>query len=300
VDSAAATGSVEPNPLSIIAYAGLLGLFLSLAWIYISSLFNDKVSSKEEITGRTSLSIIGHINHLSKKENQVLSALGNTAIGEQFRALRTFIYSALRSKDKKIILVTSSVNEEGKSFISFNLAAVCAMTGKKIAFLDFDIRRPTIAKKLNLDNSRGITLYLAGKVNNISEISYIVDRIPSLHIFPSGPIPSNPGDLLSTGNLNRLFEALREDYDFIILDSPPASMVSDSFILGEYSDMVLYIVRSQKTSKKQLDFISETVSNNSLSNVALIVNDIKKKDNYGFYYQSDYKSADSTGILVQE
>jgi Mrp family chromosome partitioning ATPase len=143
-------------------------------------------------------------------------------------------------------------------------------------------------------------LYLAGKVNNISEISYIVDRIPSLHIFPSGPIPSNPGDLLSTGNLNRLFEALREDYDFIILDSPPASMVSDSFILGEYSDMVLYIVRSQKTSKKQLDFISETVSNNSLSNVALIVNDIKKKDNYGFYYQSDYKSADSTGILVQE
>jgi hypothetical protein len=77
-------------------------------------------------------------------------------------------------------------------------------------------------------------------------------------------------------------------------------MVSDSFILGEYSDMVLYIVRSQKTSKKQLDFISETVSNNSLSNVALIVNDIKKKDNYGFYYQSDYKSADSTGILVQE
>jgi capsular exopolysaccharide synthesis family protein len=297
VDSASAYGPAEPNPVTIIAYTALLGLFIAFGWIYLSGLFSDKVSSRQEIIGRTSLSVLGYINHISKRDKHILPVLVSNAVGEQFRAIRTTVYSLLRNKNKKVILVTSSANEEGKSFISLNLAAAFAMPGKKVALLEFDIRRPTVAKKLNMDSGHGLTLYLTGEANNISEISYVVDNIPSLHIYPSGPIPLNPADLLSAGKLNHLFETLKENYDYIIVDSPPASMVSDSFILGEYSDMVLYIIRSQKTSKKQLDFISEAISNNSLNNVALILNDIKKSDNNGVYFQSDYKSSTSVTVL---
>jgi capsular exopolysaccharide synthesis family protein len=175
---------------------------------------------------------------------------------------------------------------------------VCAMSGKKVALLEFDTRKPAIADNLNLEKNRGLTQYLTGEVKSISDINYSLDKIPSLHIYPSGPIPSNPADLLSAGTLSRLFESLKANYDYIIIDSPPSGMVSDSFILGEFSDMVLYIVRCQKTLKKQLDFIKETVGNNSLSDVSIVFNDAKKSDNYGFEYASNH--ADKSNGVVKD
>jgi capsular exopolysaccharide synthesis family protein len=298
IDLASGIGPVEPNSVNIIVYAALFGLFLSFGWIYTRQLFNDKVNSKQEVVKRTSLPVIGQINHISKRDHHLLYVWGNNAIGEQFRAVRTSLYSLLRDNSKKVILITSSTHGEGKSFISLNLAAVCAVPGKKVALLEFDIRKPSIAAKLNLVNTRGLAQYLTGEVNSISEISYAINKIPSLHVFPSGPVPSNPADLLSTGRLSRLFETLKANYDYIIIDSPPSGMVSDSFIMGEYSDLVLYIVRSQKTLKRQLDFIRETINNNSFKKVALILNDIKKGDNYGFEYESHYNPEHSNGKLL--
>lgn len=231
-----------------------------------------------------------------QEEKKVISVLDRNVVGEQFRAIRTNISFLLKDKSKKIILVTSSISEEGKSFISLNLAAVCAIPGKKVALLEFDIRRPVIANNLHLDNTKGLTDYLTGQLNSISEICLASGEIPSLHIYPSGPVPLNPADLLLSDNLSRLFETLKAEYDYIIIDSPPVGIVSDPLIIGKYSDIVLYVVRYQKTSKKQLDFISKIVSDKTLSNVTLILNDVKKGDNYGYNYENDYNYGNSSRL----
>src|SRR5450432_95068 len=288
IDMATGYGPVEPNTSNIIIYATLFGFFLAFGWIYVHNIFNDKVNSKQEVMQRTSLPVIGQINHIPKKEKEVLQVWGITAIGEQFRSIRSAVYSQLKEKNKKIVLITSSTNGEGKSFTSLNLAAVCAIPGKKVALLEFDIRKPTIARKLNLENSRGLTQFLTGEITNLTDISYALNKIPSLHVYPSGPVPMNPADLLSGEVLNRLFETLKTKYDYIIIDSPPAGIVSDSFILREFGDLVLYIVRFQKTLKKQLDFIKESNENISPRNTAIILNDVKTADNYGFSYKDQY------------
>ncbi|MCW3082316.1 polysaccharide biosynthesis tyrosine autokinase [Segetibacter sp.] len=295
LDLARGYGPVEPDRISIITYSALFGLFLAFGFIFIKDTLNDKVVSREDIIKRTLVPIVGQIAHMSRRKKQVIAVLDRNIIAEQFRAIRTNISFSLKDRNKKTLLVTSSVSGEGKSFISLNLAAVFAMPGKRVALLEFDIRQPVIATNLNLNATKGLTNYLLGDVKSISEIFHVSEDVPGLHIYPSGPIPPNPGDILLTANLAKLFEALKAEYDFIVIDSPPAGLVSDSFVLGEFSDMVLYVIRSQKTIKKQIDFVNEVAGNKSLSNMALILNDIKNSDNYGGYgygnnsYYSDAK-----------
>jgi capsular exopolysaccharide synthesis family protein len=283
LDLAKGYGPVEPNRRNIITYSALLGLFLAFAYIYIKDLLNDKVVTKEDIIKRSSVPILGQIAHIAKRKKRVICVLDRNIIAEQFRAIRTNISFLMKDKDKKTVLITSSASGEGKSFISLNLAAVFAIPGKKVALLEFDIRQPVIATSLNINNAKGITNFLTGDIERISDIFHVSEEIPSLHIYPSGPTPSNPGDLLVTGKLSRLFATLKAEYDYIIVDSPPAGLVSDAFLLGEFSDMVLYVLRSQKTVKKQIEFINEVVNNKSISDVALILNDVRNSDNYGGY-----------------
>ena len=170
------------------------------------------------------------------------------------------------------------------------------LPGKKIALLEFDTRKPVIGTNLQLTNDKGLTSYLAGEVNDLSEIRNAVNEIPGLHVYHAGPVPLNPADLLLAENMSRLFDALRAEYDYIIIDSPPAGLVSDPFILGEFCDLVLYIVRNQKTLKKQLDFISQIVINKTLSNVYLVLNGIKQADHYKYGYRGYYGYGNSNGL----
>jgi capsular exopolysaccharide synthesis family protein len=286
IDPATGYGPVEPNSTNIIVYTALLGFLLAFGLIYFRTLLNDKITSKEDIIKRTSLAVLGQIGHISKRKKQIISVLDRNVIGEQFRAIRTNLSFLLKDKSKNILLVTSSVSNEGKSLISLNLAAVYAMPGKKVALLEFDIRQPALRNNLNVDSTKGLTSYLTGEISSLSEIGYGLDEIPGLHIYPSGPIPIHPADLLLTENMQRLFEALKAEYDYIIIDSPPACLVSDPIILGKYSDLVVYIVRNQKTLKKQLDFINEIATNKTLNNIYLVLNDIETSDkyDYGNYY----------------
>lgn len=294
IDSAKGRGPVEPKKNNIIMYATLLGVFVAFGIVSIKELLNDKITSRDDIIKRTSLPLMGQISHISNRKKQGIEVQDRNVIGEQFRALRTNISFLLKDKSKKTILVTSTISHEGKSFISLNLAAVFAMPGKKVALLEFDIRQPVIAANLNLDYTKGLTDYLVGEVNSLAEIRQVSKDIPGLHLYFSGPIPQNPGDLLLTENLGRLLTALKAEYDYIIIDTPPAGLVSDSIVLGEFSEMVLFVVRNQKTAKKQIDFINEMVENKSLNNVAIILNDVKKGDSYG--YGGDYNYGNLNGV----
>lgn len=300
IDPATGFGPIEPNSRNIILYTILLGLFLAFGIIYTKDLLNDTITSRHDIARRTALPMLGQINHIHKRDERVISILTRNIIGEQFRAVRTNISFFLKDKDKKVILVTSSISGEGKSFVSLNLAAAYALPGKKVALLELDIRKPTLHTRLFLQAAMGLTDYLSGTTTNLSEICYTCNEVPNLHIYPSGSVQLNPADLLLTENMARLFSALRERYDYVIIDSPPAGLVSDPFIMGPYCDIVLYIIRYRKTSKKQLDFISEVVINKRLNNVALIANDMRKsnkdEDNYGGYYSYER----SNGIKKEE
>lgn len=285
IDLATGYGPVEPNTRNIIIYGALMGFFLAFSWVFMKDqLLNDKINSKADITSKIAVPLIGQVSHIPKKSKDLISVLGRNLAGEEFRSIRTKLSFLLKNKKEKVILVTSSLSNEGKSFVSINLAAVCAITGKKVALLEFDIRNPSIANNLKLDSSKGLTNFLAGDVNTLSEICYTIDELPSLHIYPSGSDPLNAADMLLSNNISNLFENLKKDYDFVIIDSPPVGLVSDAFLLEPYCDIVLYILRQQATSKSQLDVIKDIKSSNSLKNMQLILNDVKTGNTNTAYY----------------
>ena len=281
IDPAAGWGPVEPNKRNILLYTALLGLCLPIGFIYGKNLLNEKVSSKEDIAKKTNLPLLGEINHLSRKSMELNFLQSRSIIGEQFRIIRTNL-SFLGGPNKKVILVTSSGVNEGKSFVSYNLASVLAMPGKKVALLEFDLRTPSITKLIQMDSQKGLTHYLSGPIVPLDEIYETIEGIPGLHFYPAGPLPPNPGDLLINEAVPQLFDALIKHYDFIVVDTPPAGLVSDAFILGTYSDLVLCIVRQKITRKKSLDFIKEMAELSKLRNVGLVFNDVKTGGKYGY------------------
>ena len=282
IDPAAGWGPVEPNKRNILLYTALLGLCLPIGFIYGKNLLNEKVSSKEDIAKKTNLPLLGEINHLSRKSMALNFLQSRSIIGEQFRILRTNL-SFLGSPNKKVILVTSYGVNEGKSFVSYNLASVLAMPGKKVALLEFDLRKQGIVKQQDENKNKGLTYYLMGQSKRLEDICQSVEGIPTLHLYPAGSPPLNPADLLLNEAVPILFDTLRKQYDFIIIDTPPAGIVSDPFILSQYSDFVLYVIRQGVTSKKSLNFMVDKLVSNKPDTLRVILNDVKGKERNEYY-----------------
>jgi len=282
IDPAVGYGPVEPNKKMLIIYTSLLGSFLAFGLIYLQGLLNDKIITKEDITKRVSVPVIGEISHISKRKKQMIPALNDSLASEQFRAIRTNLSFLLKNKKQKVVLVTSTASGEGKSFLSFNLAAVCAIPGNKVAFLEFDFRRPAISN-MQPDITKGLSSYLKGETNDLSELFVTIDEIPTLHIYPSGLTVHNPTDLLVSENTPELLERLKANYDYIIIDTPATRPVSDALILGEYSDVVLYVIRQGATQKKQLGFITDIQNQKTLNNLQIVFNGIKQREKDGYY-----------------
>lgn len=292
IDPATGYGPVEPKTRYIRLFAVILGLLIPVGWINIRDLLNDKVRNRNDITNRMQIPVLGELSHIPKRKNRGMLVMESDLLGEQFRIIRTHLSTL---QDKQVILVTSSTNSEGKSFVSLNLAAVLAIPGKKVALLEFDMRNPCIFKTLNINHSKGLANYLTSKVQDLSEISKQLDNIPSLHVYPAGPLPYNPADLLLSGNLPHLMEKLKKEYDYIIIDTAPVGLVTDAFILGEYSDAVVYIVRQRHTLKKQLDFINDIFENEKFVNMGLVINDVKTGAKYGYGYGYGYNYSYDSG-----
>ena len=282
LDLATGYGPVEPNKINIILYTTLLGLFLAFGWMYLQDLLNNKITDREEIYKKLPLSFIGDINYVVKNKNSLIAILDRSIISEQFRTLRTNISFLLKNEHKKTILITSSVKGEGKTFVSLNLASVYALPGKKVALLEFDMRMPVLSDLLNLKNDNGLSAYLKGTQQELNKLYYVMPEVPTLHIYPCGTLPSNTSDLLLSDNLPILFQQLKANYDYIIIDTPPAKFVSDAFVLEKYSDVNIYIIRQNYTLKKDLDFVAQVTADNTLPNMSLILNGVKNGDNYNY------------------
>jgi capsular exopolysaccharide synthesis family protein len=285
MDSAQGEGPVQPNVMNIIGYSVVLGLLFPIGLIRLRSLLNDKITSRNEVTAKLNLPVLGEITHLSKRASKGIVVMDRNLVSEQFRILRTNLSFLQKNEDKQVLLVTSSSIGEGKSFVSLNTAAVLAIPGKKVALLEFDLRSPGIIDNINMESdSKGISNYLNGQTDNLIDIYQEMPNIPSLHVYPAGPVPDNAADVLLSENIPKLLEALKKQYDYIVIDTAPAGMVTDAYVLAEYSDAVIFVVRLEQTLKKQLDFINDVYKAKKLINIGIVINDVRTGSKHGYGY----------------
>ncbi|MFL9481561.1 GumC family protein [Chitinophagaceae bacterium LWZ2-11] len=286
IDPAESQGQIEPKEGNIRLFAFLLGLLIPIAIIYILDLLNDKLTTRDDIVQRLQQPIVGEISHVADKTlSNVVVGQSRNMIAEQFRILRSNMQFLIDKQNPvKTYLVTSSISGEGKSFISLNLAAVLSLSGKKVALLEFDLRKMRGGHyDGEKQNAKGITNYLIGQTDSPADIITTLQNYPDLNIFRSGPIPPNPAELVMSDKIKILFEWLQHHYDYIVIDSAPVGLVSDAFALVEYSNAVLYVLRQRYTHKRQIDFVADLCRQEKLKNVALVVNDVHMGGKYGYY-----------------
>ena len=246
-------------------------------------MLNDKVKSKSDIQQVTDAPILGEIGHAEDSSTLVVTRNNRKFLAEQFRIVRSNLQYILPKVEKAVLLVTSSFSGEGNSFVSTNLGAVLALSGKRTVILEFDIRKPKILKGLGLSERQGITNFIVGNVA-LKNILYPVPEVENLFVIPCGPIPPNPAEMLLDPRVGELFTQLREQFDTVIIDSAPVGLVSDGITLGQQADASIYIVRHGYTLKKQITLIEDIYQQNKLPHVSIIINDIKVKGGYGGYY----------------
>jgi capsular exopolysaccharide synthesis family protein len=212
-----------------------------------------------------------------------------TVLAEQIRIVRTNLSYFGIKDDKKVILVTSSIPGEGKSFVSLNLAVSYALMGKKVALLELDMRKPKIAKQLKMEVVKGIANHLVGMAS-LADITLPVNDVKGLYLLPSGPIPPNPSELITTEAFKNMIVELKKNYDYVIFDTPPVSVVTDAQLIAEYADATLYVVMHDKTPKVFLGMIGNIYQQKKLPNMGVLFNGIKPRGFglYGYTYGNGY------------
>ncbi|WP_276480599.1 GumC family protein [Paraflavitalea pollutisoli] len=274
---------VSPNRKLTYIIAFVIGLAIPTAIILVRDYMNDRVRSKQEIEQITDTPILGEVGHADQATALVVTSNSRKFLAEQFRIIRSNLQYILPKVEKPIILVTSSFSGEGKSFVSTNLGSVLALSGKKTAILEFDIRKPKIMKGLGLQERKGITNYIVSDIK-LSDIVYPVPEVQNLFVVPCGPVPPNPSEMLLNERINELFAELLRMFDTVIIDTAPVGLVSDAITLGKHAHAAVYIVRHNYTFKKQIQLIDDIHRNEKLPHLSIIVNDINKSAGYGGYY----------------
>lgn len=283
VDPAIPGGQVSPIKNSLYMMAILIGLAIPSAIVALREILNDKVKTKNDIQSITEAPILGEIGHASESHTLVVTRNNRKFLAEQFRIIRSNLQYILPKVDKPVIHVTSSFSGEGKSFISTNLGAVLALSGKRTVILEFDIRKPKIMKGLGLEERKGLTNYIVGNVE-IDDIIYPVPEVENLFVIPCGPVPPNPAEMLLDERVPELFRQLRLRFDVVITDTAPVGLVSDGITLSKHADATIYIVRHNYTLKKQIQMIDDIYRQKKLPHLSVIINDIVVRGGYGGYY----------------
>ena len=277
---------ISPKRMVALALAMLAGLILPLLLVYLKDLFTTKFSNQEELEEISQVPFIGHIHHNRHNTQLVVKDGKTSSIVELFRYVRNNLQFLLNKEDDKVILVTSSVSGEGKSFISTNIASSFALLGKRVALVGMDIRSPKLATMLDLQEMPGVTSYLSRNDVTIDQIAQPCKEVKGLDVFVGGAIPPNPSELLLGDRVKDFFNDLRANYDVIIVDSAPVAMVSDSFALDKYTNATVYVTRANFTQRKHIKFMNRISANKQLKNMCVVLNDTKpSSDNtYGYGY----------------
>jgi len=275
---------------AICLIAIFLGLILPLIGFYIYFLFDTKIQTKEEIeTILPNIPVIAEIPYI-KGEHKLVEFLDRSILSESFRILRTNInYLVPLNNSGSVIYVTSTVKGEGKTFVSVNLAITLSTLGKKVVLIGADLRNPQLHKTLNLQrfNEKGVANYLVDDGLKISDIkAKNLSHETKFDIIFSGVIPPNPAELMSNGRFEMLLKELKLEYDYIIVDTAPTLLVTDTTLITDLADATLYVTRANYTEKKLLKFISNLKDLNAIKNMGIILNNVGENKGYG--YSSNY------------
>jgi capsular exopolysaccharide synthesis family protein len=277
-------GPVSPNKKVIMLLAFLFGIGFSVVLVIVKDLVNDSIITTQDVESSTPIPFIGSITHGSKSDRQaVIVANAKTALGESFRSLRVNLQYLTLGNETNVIGVTSSVESEGKTFCSINLAAAMAQAGRKTVIIDADLRRPKVAASFRMKNEKGLSSYLIGTHTLKDIIS--PTTIKGLDVITSGPIPPNPIDLIALPKMEELINTLKQHYNTIIIDSSPIGYVSEYIILMKYTNANIYIVRSNYTNKLHLEKINKLYEEKKIKNLSILLNDTKVSLNgYNYVY----------------
>jgi len=283
---------VSPKKPIVLVAALLLGLLLPLLLLYLKNLFTTKFRSQEELEDLVQAPVIGEICH-NRHHSQLVVREGKTSsIVELFRLVRNNLQFMMTSEDDKVVLVTSSISGEGKSFVSTNVAASFAMMDKRVVLVGLDIRSPKLAGMVEVNEQPGVTAFLSRSSVTLDEVIQHVNLVNGLDVIVGGTIPPNPSELLLTDRMRQLFEQLRERYDVIIVDSAPIAMVSDSFSLAKYSDLTLFVTRANYTRRSLLRYFNSCLERGQLKNAAVVINDSNPRLSQGYGYGYGSKEDD--------
>jgi tyrosine-protein kinase Etk/Wzc len=269
-----------------ILIAILLGLLVPGGIILLWDLLDNRIREREDITSRTDLPIAGIVGHSPQGVTLLSGDVTGSAFAESLRRIRTNLQFMLRAPEKKVIMVTSSISGEGKTFTATNLATIFAMNNRKVLLIGCDLRRPALHRVFNINNNRGLTSVITGEES--AENCIAQTAIDNLFFLPAGPVPPNPAELLETLEMEALFEKVKIEFDYIILDTPPVALVSDALALARHADLTLYVIRQNYSQKHVLDILNQIDSENRLPYITLLINDIKPKRNMGYNYYYGY------------
>ena len=287
IDEAQADSTpISPKRMMIYLAALVFGIGIPVGVIYLIGLTKFKIEGRADVEKLTSLPVVGDIPLADEKTGAIaVFENQNNLMSETFRNVRTNLQFMLEN-GKNVILVTSTVSGEGKSFISANLAISLSLLGKKVVIVGLDIRKPGLNKVFNLPKKEyGITQFLTNSTVNLMDLVHHSDINKNLYILPGGTVPPNPTELLARDGLEKAVEILRKNFDYVILDTAPVGMVTDTLLIGRVADLSVYVCRADYTRKTEFTLINELAENNKLPNLCIAINglDLQKKK-YGYYY----------------
>lgn len=276
------TEPVAPDKKLILVVALLFAVIIPSIIILLQKLFKQTINGRDDITNHTQLPLLGAIGHMKKADNLVVTHSPKSIIAEAFRSIRTNLKFFGIANNKKIILVTSSVGGEGKSFVTLNLASVFALQNHKVAVVGLDLRKPRLYQDLEVSNDLGVSSYLSGQAT----LDQIVHKtsVSNLFLVPAGPVPPNPSELISKKELTELVKSLSEKFDYVFIDTAPLGIVSDALILMNLSDINIFILREDYSKREYIHAINDLVSESKINNLCVLLNDSSFNKSYGYGY----------------
>ena len=288
IDNIYVKGIASPNKIMILIIALVVGLLTPIFIILIKNLLHFQVTTKDDLKEISSIPILAEIPLLDKGSSIGVEEDNTDSFNEMIRLLRANLLFVINGSENKVINMLSSVSGEGKTFLVINLAKSLALLDKKVVIVELDIRRPKISKTLGVNNKIGISLYLGGSLKKESLVKPS-NLHKNLDIITSGPIPPNPNELLAKSRLDELIYSLREEYDYIIIDTAPIAVVSDSFLLNRLTDVNLYVVKSGSTHKKLIEDADSYFQDGKLKKMYFVLNGVDlSKQAYAYGYKLKY------------
>jgi tyrosine-protein kinase Etk/Wzc len=286
IDEAKGNKSAVAPKKNIIYLASLLmGLLIPFGIIYTDDLLDTKIKSRLDIEGKTMIPFIGDLP-TSSTPSELMKPESRTSTAEALRIIRTnleFMLSKVPEGMAKTIFTTSTFSKEGKTFVSVNLAATFALSGKRVLLIGMDIRSPRLNEYLDLPE-RGVTNYLSSNDLKLEDLIVKYEGYENFYVLPAGVIPPNPAELLMSKKVDTVFETLKTQYDYIIVDTSPVGLVTDTLLIAKHADTFIYVARANFLEKRMLNIANSLNKEGKLTNMCLLLNDTDSRKGYGYGY----------------